>query len=80
MLQSGGDDPSNWVSKTGKDHIFDVGKYAYFAREFALNTFIRKRFRFGMAPSILRRFEKAIKKENEEHQQEAKKSSYWNLR
>lgn len=38
---------------------------------------MRKRFRFGMAPSILRRFEKAIKKENEEHQKEAEKSTWF---
>lgn len=69
----------NWVSKTGKDHLFDCLKYAYFAREFALNTFMKKRFRFGMAPSILRRFDKMIKKEDQEHQNDIKKSNWFSI-
>ena len=61
-----GNEPANWVSKTGKDHLFDVLKYAYFAKDFALQTFMKKRYRFAKAPSILRRFEKQRKREEQE--------------
>lgn len=75
-----GNEYSNWISKTGVDHLFDCLKYCYFAREFALNTLSRKRFRFGMAPSILRRFDRAMKKESQSHQDEIRKrSSWWNV-
>ena len=60
-----GNEPGNWVSKTNKDHLFDVLKYAYFAKDFALTTFMHKRYRFGKAPSILRRFEKQRKIEEQ---------------
>ena len=69
-----GSAPENWQSKTGKDHMFDTVKYAYFAKDFALNSFSRSRFRYGKAPSILRRFDKAARKEAAEHQKETKNS------
>lgn len=52
-----GDQYSNWVSKTGKDHLADCLKYAYLARDLAAQTFKKIRFRFCKAPSLLRRFE-----------------------
>ena len=67
-----GHEPQNWVSKTGKDHLFDVCKYAYFAKDFALQTFLSKRYRFGKAPSILRRFEKQKKHEEQTQREDAR--------
>ena len=67
-----GSEPANWVRKTGKDHIFDVLKYAYFAKDYALTTFRRERYRFGRAPSILRRFEKQMKHEAQKQQDDVK--------
>lgn len=74
-----GNEPENWVSKTGKDHQFDTIKYAYFAKDFALQSFLKTRYRFGKAPSIIRRFEKAKKAEETKQQNEAKKKSWFAL-
>lgn len=52
-----GDEYSNWVSKTGKDHQADCLKYAILARDLAVTTFNKTDFRFAKAPSLLRRFE-----------------------
>lgn len=78
-LQNGGQDPTNWISKTGKSHLFDCVKYAYLARDFALQTFKRSFYRFGKAPSVMRRFEKMKKREDIAHQVEAKRTSWWQL-
>ena len=67
-----GSEPSNWVAKTGKDHQFDCLKYAYFAKDFALATFTKKRYRFGKAPSILRRFEKQRRNEEQKEIEQAR--------
>ena len=69
-----GNEPSNWISKTGKDHIFDCIKYAYFARDFVLSfRYHKSRFRFGKSRLILRRFEKQIKAEEQNQQTETNK-------
>lgn len=69
----------NWVSKTGKDHCFDTIKYAYFAKDFALQSFLKVRYRFAKAPSIIRRFEKVKKAEESKQQNDVKKNSWFNL-
>lgn len=73
-----GDQPENWSSNGEADHLFDCLKYAYLAKDFALQTFALKRYRFGKAPSILRRFEKA-KKRQEQTQQNHAKNSFWQI-
>ena len=70
--------PENWVSKTGKDHTWDVCKMALFLKDFALDKLKRSRYRFGMAPSIVRRFDKQIKKQ-EKRQQSESKGSFWSI-
>lgn len=74
-----GDNPSNWVSKTGKDHAFDCLKYAYLAKDIALQLCSRKLYRFGKAPSIMRRFEKMQKKQELKQQQDIRNSSFWDI-
>lgn len=74
-----GNEPQNWCSKTGKDHAFDLLKYAYCARDFALQSFMKSRYRFAKSPLILRRFEKQKKKEEIKQQSDAKKSSWFAL-
>lgn len=74
-----GHDPQNWVSKTGVDHCFDLLKYAYCAKDFALQSLLKTRYRFAKAPSILRRFEKVKKAEEEKQQNDAKKNSWFNI-
>jgi hypothetical protein len=69
-----GSEPENWISKTGKDHQFDCIKYAYFAKDFALQSLALSRYRFGKAPSIMKRFEKRQKKQEDIQQNEMKKS------
>lgn len=71
-----GNDPSNWVSKTGKDHAFDLVKYAYLAKDFMLQSLSKTKYRFGKSPSILRRWEK-MKKKEEHSQQAASRSTSW---
>lgn len=73
-----GDQPENWSSNGEADHLFDCLKYAYLAKDFALQTFASKRYRFGKAPSILRRFEKAKKKQETKQQQDSK-GSFWSI-
>lgn len=73
-----GDQPENWSSNGESDHLFDCLKYAYLAKDFALQTFASKRYRFGKAPSILRRFEKAKKKQEIKQQQDSK-GSFWSI-
>lgn len=73
-----GHSPENWVSKTGKSHQFDCLKYAYLARDFALQTLMKGRYRFGQAPSILKRFEKQ-KKAEEAIQREQAKNSWFSI-
>lgn len=70
-LPSGGDQPANWISKTGKDHAFDCLKYAYLARDMVLQLAESiSLFRFGKAPSIMRRFAQAQKEQEIIQQQE----------
>lgn len=74
-----GDEYSNWVSKNGNDHIFDCIKYAYLARDFALNSFSSKRYRFLKAPSLLKRFERQIRNENARKQDSVSKSTWFDV-
>jgi len=71
-----GDEYSNWISKTGKDHLADCLKYAYLARDLACMTFAKTRFRFCKAPSLLRRFEKM---DNAQEQQKNNIKLFTNL-
>ena len=66
-----GNAPENWVSKTSKDHQFDCLKYAYFARDFAVQSLSKSRYRFCKSPLLLRRFEKARKIEEHKQQEQA---------
>ena len=72
-----GSDPQNWISKTGHDHCFDLVKYAYLSRDFALQSLSRSKYRFAKAPSILRRFEKQQKRQEQTQQGETSKKSSW---
>ena len=72
-----GDDYSNWISKTGNDHVFDCIKYAMLAKDFALQTFERKLYRFAKAPSIIRRFEKLTRRQEQKQQNSANKYADW---
>ena len=75
-----GDQPENWTSNGEADHIFDCLKYAYLAKDFALQTFALKRYRFGKSPSIARRFEKAKKKQETKQQASTNnRSSFWSI-
>lgn len=66
-----GDQPANWISKTGKDHAFDCLKYAYLARDMVLQLAEDiSLFRFGKAPSILRCFAQAQRTQEIIQQQE----------
>lgn len=73
-----GNEPRNWVPKTGKDHQFDCIKYAYLAKDFMLQSLSKSRYRFGRAPSILRRHERQQKREDALHQEESK-GSWWKV-
>ena len=73
-----GNEPGNWVPKTGKDHQFDCIKYAYLAKDFMLQSLSKSRYRFGRAPSILRRHERQQKREDALHQEESK-GSWWKV-
>lgn len=69
-----GSSPENWQPKTGVDHLFDCAKYFYLAKDFALQSLQKSRYRFAKAPSILRRFEKQRKQEEAKQQTETRKS------
>ena len=72
-----GDDYSEWSSQGEDDHAFDVLKYAYLGREFALATFMRKRYRFGQSALIKRRWEKNERKHQENQQKNIEKRSWF---
>lgn len=64
-----GDDPAKWVPENGAQHDwFDVCKMAYLAKDFAIQTMSKKRWRFCQSPSLLRRWENSIRIENEHKQ------------
>lgn len=65
--------------KLGNAICLIVGKYAYFAKDFALNSLMKSRYRFAKAPSILRRFEQAKKREDIVHQQETNNNSWFSI-
>lgn len=49
--------PENWAPEKDAVHdAFDVLKMAYFAIDYAINTFRRDRFRVGQSPALLRRY------------------------
>ena len=74
-----GNEPENWVSKTGKDHAFDLLKYAYFAKDYALQTFKRSLYRFAKAPSIMRRFENVQKRQENKQRIQQNQKSWFSL-
>jgi len=55
-----------------------VAKEMMFARDFALACFKRSRYRFGQAKSIVHRFEKS-QKQQEQKQQTDVKNSFWQI-
>lgn len=71
-----GDQPSNWVAKTGKDHLFDVLKYMLLARDVSLQCLFRERYRFGQSPMIVRRFANAQAEQEQEQQQDAEEKNW----
>lgn len=78
-----GSDPSNWVPQGDSVHdFFDVCKMAYVALDVAIQTFNIKRWRFGQASLIRRRWAKYIESENQEKQKiqviEKQKESWFN--
>ena len=75
---NGGDQPSNWEPKTGNDHAFDTSKMILCLKDFALASLKRTRYRLGQAPSIIRRFDKQIKKQEQKQQQDSK-GSFWSI-
>lgn len=76
--QNGGSNPENWISKTGRSHQFDCLKYAYFARDYALQSVPKTRYRFAKSPLILKRYEKQ-KKQIEQQQQESAKKGWFHI-
>lgn len=61
-----GDAPENWLPEHNAQHDwFDVCKMAYLAVDFAIQTMNRKRWRFCQSPALRRRWEGAVKAENE---------------
>ena len=72
-----GDLPENWKDPSGNDHIFDVVKYWYLLKDFCLHSLNRKRYRFGQAPSLLRQWDKQIKKENADKDNDVKRSNWF---
>jgi len=49
--------PENWAPEHDAVHdAFDVIKMAYFAVDFAIQSFRRDRFRIGKSPALLRRW------------------------
>lgn len=75
---NGGDQPSNWESKTGNDHAFDTSKMILCLKDFALASLKRTRYRLGQAPSIIRRFDKQIKQKEQKQITDAK-NSFWSI-
>lgn len=64
-----GDAPENWMPQGGATHdFFDVIKMAYVALDVAIQTFNYKRWRFGQASLIRKRWAKNIENDNEEKQ------------
>lgn len=60
-----GDDPANWIPENGAQHDwFDVCKMAYLAVDIAVQTMSRSRWRFCQSPTLKRRWENSIKREN----------------
>lgn len=75
---SGETSHGNWQPKTGNDHAFDTGKMVLCLKDFALASLSRKRYRIGQAPSIVRRFDRQTKKQ-EQKQQTDVKNSFWQI-
>ena len=74
--------PENWVAD-GQHDFFDTLKMGYFAMDFAVKSFRKERFRFCKSPQLLRRWEKLIKKQEQEQIKSAesasKKQSWFNV-
>ena len=54
----------NWTSKNLPDHIFDVAKYAFMAKDFMLAYYKNDKFSHCAAPSLRRRMDKIKTEKN----------------
>ena len=68
--------------KTGKTQVgmticLTALRCGYFVKDFAIHSLLRKRFRFCQAPSLLRQFDNANKKEDENKNIETSRHSSW---
>ena len=72
-----GNQPQNWTFENRIHDWFDVTKMACFARDYAIDNLLQKRFRFCKSPRLLRRFEEQKKNEVKEAQQEIKNKSWF---
>lgn len=72
-----GNQPENWSFENRVHDWFDVTKMACFARQYAIDNLLQKRFRFCKSPRLLRRFEEQKKKEVKQAQEQVKNSSWF---
>ena len=72
-----GNMPENWSFENRIHDWFDVTKMACFARQYAIDNLLQKRFRFCKSPRLLRRFEEQKQKEVKQAQEEVKNSSWF---
>lgn len=72
-----GNQPSNWSFENRVHDWFDVTKMACFARQYAIDNLLQKRFRFCKSPRLLRRFDEQKKQEIKQAQEQVKNTSWF---
>ena len=72
-----GNQPQNWTFEDRIHDWFDVTKMACFARQYAIDNLLQKRFRFCKSPRLLRRFEEQKKKEVKQAQEQVSQKSWF---
>lgn len=72
-----GNQPQNWSFENRIHDWFDVTKMALFARDYAIQNLLKKRFRFCKSPRLLRRFEEQNNNEVKQAQEQVKNSSWF---
>ena len=72
-----GNQPENWSFENRIHDWFDVTKMACFARQYAIDNLLQKRFRFCKSPRLLRRFEEQKKIEVKKAQEQVSQKSWF---
>ena len=72
-----GNMPEQWSFQNRVHDWFDVTKMALFAREYAIDNLLKKRFRFCRSPRLLRRFQEQEQKQTKQAQEQVKNKSWF---